>query len=129
MSPQHDEEASFLYLDWQELYNTEKPFQIFSAIPEHAIDQRATNLVFKAGPPEHINDIRGNEASFSLDVHGFAVRKHVTSLQNFENVSEIESVYLREIEELLKSEVEDVDQVFLFDWRVGYITNTVHSKI
>ena len=114
-----DEEAKLLYLDWQDLYNTEKPFQIFSLVPDHDLpDTRSSNLVFKEGDTEVIHDARGMEPAFCLDKHGFAFRRHKTQMRDFEHAEAMESIYLPEVEALIKKEVEAVDQVYLFDWRV-----------
>jgi hypothetical protein len=39
--------AKLKFLSWQQLYETEKPFQIFINIPTHVKDQRTTNLVYE----------------------------------------------------------------------------------
>lgn len=62
--------ASLTYLQWQDLYETEKPLQVFANVVEGSIE-RLTNLVFKSGPPQEIHDIRGREAEFTLDENGF----------------------------------------------------------
>ena len=121
MSQAKDEEAKLLYLDWQDLYNTEKPFQIFSSLPDHALpNARTSNLVFKEGDTEVIYDARGMESAFRLDKHGFAFRCHRTQMKNFEDAEAMESLYLPELEALIRSEVESVDQVYFFDWRAGW---------
>ena len=114
-----DEEANLLYLDWQDLYNTEKPFQIFSVVPDSNLPyQRTTNLVFKEGSAEIIRDVRGTESQFTLDKHAFAFRECPTKLQNFGSAEDVENIYLPEVEALLKRELEGLDQVYFFDWRV-----------
>lgn len=115
----HDEVITFQYIVWQDLYLKEKPFQLFLDIPSDAPDQRKTNIEF-----EHkevvVQDIRANEETFSLDSHGFMVRRSGTlsSLVDMTTTS-VESIYLPAVEEFLRAEVEGVDRVFFFDWRVG----------
>lgn len=114
------------FLDWQELYNTEKPFQIFINIPEDAEDKRNSNLVFE-DIDLPIQDIRTSKNKFSLDDNGFQFIKHSSSLTNFQSRESVEKIYLPEVEALLRKEVQGVDKVFFFDWRVGY--NTVTQRV
>jgi hypothetical protein len=115
-----DEQAVFQYVDWQDVYKTEKPYQVFSAIPETDLpEQRSTNLVFKDGPLEHIYDARGKKNDFDLDTHGFAFREHRLSSVDFAVGQEIEDRYLSEVESLLREDLDEVDQVYCFDWRVS----------
>ncbi|MCJ1246226.1 hypothetical protein MMC30_003432 [Trapelia coarctata] len=116
-SPQ-DETACLTYLEWQELYEHEKPFQIFSAVPESAEDQRTDNLVFKNGEPETMHDIRGNESRFTLNQNGFAICRHVTKMVDFSDEEAIKTIYLPEIEAMIKDKVDGVDQVHVFDYRI-----------
>lgn len=117
-----EEEANLLYLEWQDLYNREKPFQIFALVPEYALPNRSTtNLVFKEGNTEIIHDTRGMESQFTLDKQGFAFCRHTTQIKEFEQGEDVENIYLPEMEALIKREVEGVDQVYFFDWRVNII--------
>ena len=119
MGQSQDEQASLNYLDWQELYEIEKPFQLFSVAGDGSLlDRRTTNLVFKEGNAECIHDVRGSEPQYSLNKQGFAFRIHHTHLQDFSIRDEVEKVYLPEMKDFLRREVEGVDQVYLFDWRV-----------
>ena len=120
-----NEEAVLNYLDWQDVYAKEKPFQLFSVVPNSGLaEERTTNLVFKEGQLELICDVRGEESSYSLDEQGFAFRAYPTSLRDFSNRENIENVYLSEMEDLLKREVENVDKVYFFDWRVCSLIKT-----
>jgi hypothetical protein len=122
-SPQpNDTHAPLKFLTWQPLYATEKPFQIFMNIPPHIPDQRTTNLVFS----DHvvpICDIRGRPPLKSIDEKGFVFRKHRTAIpvEGFLSRDTVETRYLPEVEQLLRREVDGVDRVFFFDWRVGLI--------
>jgi hypothetical protein len=112
------EKAEIQFLQWQPLYEHEKPFQLFLDIPPEAPDQRKTNLVFE---PKDVlvQNIRKQEANFSLDINGFMVR----NLQGFHDLASLESItseYLPAVEKLLKQEVEGADKVVFFDWRVRF---------
>ena len=125
MSEPLNDEAVLNYLDWQDVYAKEKPFQLFSVIHNSGLaEERTTNLVFKEGQLEFICDVRGEESLYSLDEQGFAFRVYPTSLRDFSNRENIENVYLSEMEDLLKREVENVDKVYFFDWRVCSLIKT-----
>ena len=114
-----NEQAVLNYLDWQDVYAKEKPFQLFSVLPNSSLDgERTTNLVFKEGQVEFIRDVRGEESLYSLNDQGFAFKVYPTCLRDFSVRENIEKAYLSEMEELLKREVEGVDEVYFFDWRV-----------
>jgi hypothetical protein len=102
------------FLEWQQLYEEEKPFQIFINIPKDAEDQRDTNLVFEDAEV-HIEDVRTSERNFSLDETGFQFEKHVTSVKDFTNRKTVDEIYLPELEKLLRSKVDGIDRVFFFD--------------
>ena len=119
MTEPSNEQAILNYLDWQDVYAKEKPFQLFSVIPNSSLaGERTTNLVFREGQVEFIRDVRGEESLYSLNDHSFAFRAYPTSLRDFSVRGNIENVYLSEMEDLLKREVEGVDEVYFFDWRV-----------
>ena len=113
-----DLQVSLSFLDWQDLYESEKPFQIFINIPRGAEDQRDTNLVFKRMRLT-VHDVRGLSTNFSLDTNGFIYRQHVFKTTDFAHRTSVEQSYLPEVEQMLKQEVEDVDRIFFFDWRVS----------
>lgn len=116
MTPQ-DVTTYLNFLQWQKLYEEEKPFQIFINIPEDAEDQRTTNLVFEKVSLQ-IHDVRGRSNEFSLDTNGFMYRRHTTEITSFSDRQSIDEDYLPEIEALLRQEVEGADRIFFFDWRV-----------
>ncbi len=114
-----EEKATLQYLKWRDLYETEKPYQLFSAVTQHDLPVRgATNLEWTEGDVETIHDVRGIVSQFALDKHGFAFRKAPTKFRDFESTEQIEKIYLPEVEDILKLEVEGVDQVHFFDWRI-----------
>lgn len=110
--------TTFQYLVWQKLYEKEKPFKLFIDLPPHVSDQRRTNLVFQPKVAENIIDVRGYESSFFLDIHGFKFIKHTTSVENFHVLAEVNQKYFKEVEEIIHENVEDVERVVIFDWRV-----------
>jgi hypothetical protein len=109
--------AELKFLKWQQLYESEKPFQIFINIPNNAKDRRTTNLNFENVQVE-LTDARTLSAQLSLDKHGFIYRNHEIAPLDYTNRKEVECTYLPELETLLKTELDGVDQVFFFDWRV-----------
>lgn len=114
-----DEKASLQYLKWQELYETEKPYQLFSTVTKQELPVRgATNLEWTKGDAEIIHDVRDILSQFTLDKNGFAFREAPTSFRAFESTEQIEKIYLPEIEDILRLEVEGVDQIHFFDWRI-----------
>ena len=118
--------ASLKFLEWQSLYDVERPFQIFINIPEQVKDRRTTNLVFE-DRLVMVKDIRGGADNYSLDDYGFMYRKHETKTLDFEDRAMVENQYLPEVESLLRCEVSGVDRVFFFDWRVRASCFTVWS--
>ena len=111
------------FLDWSSKYESEKPYQVI--ISGHEADEacKDTNLVFKLSPEVTVQDIRGREEAFTLDDHGFAVRRQQSKVEKFDSADEIDQVYIPEMEALLMQEVEGADRVFVFDWRVSNATD------
>jgi hypothetical protein len=68
---------------------------------------------------ETIHDIRGREADFKADTHGFQVCRQETVVQDWTDQDSIETQYFSEMEQLLKKELQDVDEVCFYDWRVS----------
>lgn len=112
-----DVTATLKFLKWQSLYDIEKPFQMFINIPPEASDQRTTNLVYEdvALP---VKDVRNLKLQPTLDQNGFMYCQHHTEFKDFNSREAVDKAYLPEIEQLLRKEVEGVDCVFFFDWRV-----------
>jgi hypothetical protein len=114
-----DVHVDLSFLKRLELYQYEKPFEIYMDIPSDAPDQRAKNTKFE-WKNQLIQDIRGRSDQFSLDEHGFAIRHFAATLDPHEisHKLDVEDHYLPEVERLIRKEICDVDQVFFFDWRV-----------
>jgi hypothetical protein len=112
-----DETTILNYAKWLPIYEKEVPYQIISEFPG---DYKKTNLEFGPAPtPEVIHDIRGRESEFTADSHGFQVCHQQTTIQDWTNREIVESQYYAEMESLLKKELDDVDEVFFYDWRVN----------
>lgn len=114
----HELIVALKFLQWQPLYSVEKPFQIFMNIPSTAADRRDTNLVFEDAQIS-IQDVRTLPLPASIDEKGFIYRKHRTYVESFNDRKAVEEIYLPEVEILLRNELEGVDRVFFFDWRVS----------
>lgn len=116
------ETANLTYLKWTELYNKEKPYQIFSSfhLPE---DLPASNLHFESEAEDKIYNVRGEEERHSLDDHGFQFLSHPSVVTKFDSPSEIEQKYLPEVEALIRAQMKDVGYVYMFDWRVRTSSN------
>jgi hypothetical protein len=118
MAGPRDETAILNYAKWLPIYENEAPYQILSTFPG---DYQKTNLEFGPAPvAETIHDIRGREADFTADSHGFQVCLQITAVQDWLNKNVIETQYYAEMEELLKKELEGVDETFFYDWRVRW---------
>ena len=109
--------AALQFMDWQQLYETEKPFQLFIDIPADAPDQRKTNISFTPKAVE-VSDVRGLENSLTLDTHGFKLARLVFE-RTLATTVDVETAYFAALKDLLQRELgEDLDRVFFFDWRV-----------
>ena len=110
------EQASIKFLEWLPLYNSEKPFQIFMDISGDVKDQRKTNLVWDERAVT-VTDFRNNN-EFELDTHGFTVRE-LPGFSELDDAEIIRKEFLPAVERMLKTELDDVGTVFIFDWRVS----------
>lgn len=64
----------------------------------------------------HLNDIRGQEVSFQLDIQGFTTASNITSAcTDFTSDDNIKQVYYPEVEALILEHVPKAKRVFLFD--------------
>ena len=104
MEPKH-ERRKLMYLQWDDKFEQEKPYQIVSEnIPE--LDGLArSNIEMGEGPEELIEDVRGRESAFSLDQNGFQIIKHQFPSIDYQSNDDVENVYKPEIERLLKEQV------------------------
>ena len=116
-----DLKADFEYIQWRDIYQHEKPFEIFIDLPPELKDTQRTNLIFQPVAKQIIHDARGREADFSLDTHGFTWEKHRSNLKDFTDPGRIVDTYLPEMEEFIKCQIHGADRVFIFDWRVSRV--------
>jgi hypothetical protein len=110
-------QVSLEFLQWQSLYEIERPFQILINIPIDAEDQRTDNLVFHRVPVS-VHNVRANLTTFNIDECGFKYVHHQSRVGDLSDRESITSEYLPECEAFLKEHLSDVDEVFFFDWRV-----------
>lgn len=116
MSKRKDDMATINYAKRLPVYEKEVPYQIISDFPG---DHKKTNLEFGPAPVAGtIRDIRGRESDFTVDSHGFQVCRQKTAVEGWTNKDVIETQYYAEREQLLKAELDGVDEVFFYDWRV-----------
>lgn len=69
-----NQKATFEHIQWQEIFKTEKPYELFMNLPNEDGDVKRTNLVFDTVASQTIEDARGQEEKFSLDKNGFMWR-------------------------------------------------------
>lgn len=113
-----DESARLTYVEWQDVYTHEKPYQIFSSLSSDLSDLSTTNLVFKDGDVETIHDARQHQNEFRLDKQGFQFCRHKLRLDDVSSEEAVRDSYLPQMEDLLRCNVDGVERVFFFDWRV-----------
>ncbi len=112
--------ASLQFLKRLDLYKTKKPFQILMPIPEDAGDRRTDNLEFE-DKEQTLYDMREATEKLTLDSHGFEYMESIPAWlpSSTSSRKDIEELYLPSVEKLIKSHVDDVDEIFFFDWRVS----------
>jgi hypothetical protein len=118
--------TTFTYLVPLPLYEREKPFELLIDLPDSisSPDRRRTNIVFgPASQKQRVWSVRGRQAEFSLDVHGFAFRRHRTRFRGGEGWGcrdEVEKIYVKEMERWLGEEIGlgPGGRVVTYDWRV-----------
>ncbi len=114
-----DEKVSLRFLQWQDLYKDEKPFEIVTDAVQGS-ENRRTNLVFGTNGQQTIQDVRGRgEMRFALDSHGFAYRSMTCPFDGYDSRQRVIEEYLPWAESVLKQEVGAAGRVFIFDWRVS----------
>ncbi|TAQ90712.1 hypothetical protein B7494_g1008 [Chlorociboria aeruginascens] len=114
------ETGDFHYLEWQDIYKVEKPFQILIDLPKDTPVARKTNLVFSEGFEENVADVREHIRDFNLDTHGFTYATHTTQLEGvaFNDKTQVENVYIPECEKILRDAMDGVDQVHIYNWLI-----------
>ena len=126
-----DIETKLRYLQWQDNYTHTRPYRIaqFGRKKKNNEQQKAHNLVFREGDvAETIKDIRGTteaegDLSFTLETNGFVYRRYppplFTNPKDFGHPDHIQNVFLPECEAIVRNEIEGVDRVLIFDWKVS----------
>jgi hypothetical protein len=102
------------YLKWQDLFISEKPYEVFMDVPGGL---PTSNFEVQPAPEQNIYNLRGYESEFNLDTHAFSVRSSPLGVAKFDKKT-VEQEYLPEVEKLLRREVDDATQNLFFDWRV-----------
>ena len=114
-----DELVELRFLQWQELYKEEKPFEIVTDAIQGS-ENRRTNLVFGTNGQQTVRDVRGREKDrFALDNHGFAYESKPCPFDGYDDKQRIIEEYLPWAESIIKHEVGDSGCIFIFDWRVS----------
>jgi hypothetical protein len=106
------------YLQWQKLYERERPFNVLIDILKDAVDPRWNNLVFEEKDTV-FEDISTKPADFNLEDHDFYFQRHDHTFNAFEDQKTIEKQYLPEVERFIRQYVPDADRVHFFDWRAS----------
>lgn len=120
MAVSKDELTKFSFLEWQDVYEKEKPFVVYFDVSEFAPDARRHNLSFHLGDCQVVHDVRNHEDDFSLDSTGFKYCKWPSQIPPscFFDRTIVEKEYFRECEAILRAEIDNVDQICFFDWGV-----------
>ncbi|KAK0613639.1 methyltransferase CmcJ [Immersiella caudata] len=107
------------YLKRLDLYQKEKPFQLFIPVDENGPGPRSSNLEFEMKEQTFV-DIRENLRDFSLDTHGFEVGMRPTALApaDFHSRDTVETRYFEEVKDILKNIDGGYDEIFIFDHRL-----------
>lgn len=119
MSHHGEVKAVIKYMPWLEVYEKEKPFTILIDVPKGGDreDRRNNNIRFEE-KSQSFSNVRGREQEFDLDDHGFVYRRRHFDFDNYTDQASVENTFLSEVEEFLRAEMDGVDQVHFFDWRV-----------
>ena len=113
-----DKSIKLSYLQWQDKYLVEKPYQVFVPLPVGMPEESGTNLAFDLGDEEVIRDIRSSSIKFTLSEHGFTTCWMEMSPHLFSE-TEIINDYIPATCELVKAAV-NAETVIPFDWRVRH---------
>jgi hypothetical protein len=110
------QKAGLFYAKDSPLFAREKPYMILTGFDG---ESGATNIEWESKVSETLDDIRGREEDFTLDGQGFSFVSHQTSFLAWDDRRAVEEAYLPEVERLIRDNVDGVDEVQIFDWRVG----------
>ena len=114
------------YLASDPLYKTTKPVQV---TPNFFDPEHRTNVKLAPGQPETLNDVRGRFEDFTLDDNGFQYVHAPTTFSEWSSQPRIGEVYLKELETLLRNEVDGCDEILFYDARQVHVDNTARSIV
>ena len=111
--------GSLCYLKYDPVFEKEKPYFIRFPVDDYA-GAKQTNLEFDFYDVT-VEDIRGREDQFKLDVHGFELVKFNSSLKHeeFNDFRDNNNIYIREVEEHFKKTL-GFDFVEVYDLLVRF---------
>ncbi|CZT48568.1 uncharacterized protein RSE6_09284 [Rhynchosporium secalis] len=110
-----DELISIQYATRSPRHDFEKPFQIASSFPG---EYTKSNIDFTHAVAEVIHDLRGSQDAYGIDSHGFAVIEHYSAMVDWSDKEAIEKLYLPEVEKIMTAHLDNVNEVYFFNWRV-----------
>ncbi|TKA83953.1 hypothetical protein B0A55_00182 [Friedmanniomyces simplex] len=118
-----DSEWSFTTLNYYQ--DVQPPFNVAASEPlsehEQRVQRRTDDSPAISKVPVRIRNIKGHEADYSLETHGFAIGRLDCHMQDWNNTNELRRVYFPEVTELLKRET-GAKHVFQFEWHVRSTT-------
>ncbi|KAF2807645.1 uncharacterized protein BDZ99DRAFT_392331 [Mytilinidion resinicola] len=110
--------VSFQYLVHLPIYSYERPYYIFNNVPEGT---PSGNLKSVHGPEQLVEDARGSEKDFDLDVQGFIFESRPLPPDIDWNSKEaIEQKYIPSVKAVLRDVLGDVQHCESFDWRIRH---------
>jgi hypothetical protein len=111
-------QATIKYLARLELYKTEKPYMTTFEIPAEI--GSSTNHQYTSNQVT-IRDARPNQASFTLETHGFEYREWPLKFRNveFEDEAFIKSAYDADILQHMKDAYPRAKDIFILSHLVG----------
>jgi hypothetical protein len=101
-----------------DVYAKEKPYWLFIGRPEHMPNLDLTNVKTDAVTGIPLRDVRGHEAEYSLDKHGFQYIKHHQTFDAFDDEQRIIDEYLPQVERTIRDSIPYAEKIFVYDWRV-----------
>ncbi|KAF3915723.1 hypothetical protein AA313_de0203575 [Arthrobotrys entomopaga] len=112
----HTVRAEIGYLRNIPLYDQEKPFSAAVDFQKHIPGARNSNILSERHEMD-IEDVRGREMQLTFENDGCRIVRHSTLVPNLLDFHTIESLYLKECEELVKREM-NADFVYIFNWLI-----------
>ncbi|KAI1362816.1 hypothetical protein F5Y08DRAFT_310969 [Xylaria arbuscula] len=114
------ESTTFRYLQWNDRFLSENPYQILIDLPEESEDQKNSNVTFENGRTENVANARPDMGSFKLDTHGFCFSQIASKLHydDFFDKKKVDEVYLPECADLIRSVLDSVDKIHFYNWLV-----------